>query len=211
MVFFLFRQLFLSIVTITSVLGFAFRNIVENYLASVLLATRRPFSVNDHVVVDGQVSRRMTSSTDTIRSGVTASLVGLLLIVSFMLSYYKLSGVNAVVALVFQAIFTWATPFMDGVEVLVAGSGEWLAGVLPESWVRSLLIDGIWAGVGSVVVFLPQILILFLFLGILEDSGYMARAAVIADRLMVGVGLQGRAFLPLLLLCALVPGQAVEP
>ena len=104
----------------------------------------------------------------------------------------------AVVALVFQAIFTWATPFMDGVEVLVAGSGEWLAGVLPESWVRSLLIDGIWAGVGSVVVFLPQILILFLFLGILEDSGYMARAAVIADRLMVGVGLQGRAFLPLL-------------
>ncbi|MGH7504830.1 MAG: nucleoside recognition domain-containing protein, partial [Longimicrobiales bacterium] len=91
-----------------------------------------------------------------------------------------------------------ATPLMDGVELLVAGSGEWLAAMLPDSWFRSLLIDGVWAGVGSVVVFLPQILILFLFLGILEDSGYLARAAVIADRLMYRVGLQGRAFLPLL-------------
>lgn len=104
----------------------------------------------------------------------------------------------AVVLLVFQAIFTWATPLMDGVEWLVATSGGWIAAGLPDGWVRDLLIDGVWAGVGSVLVFLPQILILFLFLGILEDSGYMARAAVIADRLMYRVGLQGRAFLPLL-------------
>ena len=104
----------------------------------------------------------------------------------------------AVVLLVFQSIFTWAVPFMDGIELLIAGSGEWLATRLPESWFRSLLIDGVWAGVGSVIVFLPQILILFLFLGVLEDSGYMARAAVIADRMMYRVGLQGRAFLPLL-------------
>jgi ferrous iron transport protein B len=104
----------------------------------------------------------------------------------------------AVVVLVFQAIFTWATPLMDGVEALVSSSGEWVSAALPDSWFRSLLIDGVWAGVGSVVVFLPQILILFLFLGILEDSGYMARAAVIADRMMYRVGLQGRAFLPLL-------------
>ncbi len=104
----------------------------------------------------------------------------------------------AVVALVFQAIFTWAVPLMDGVEWLIAGSGEWLAPRLPEGWVRSLVIDGVFAGVGSVVVFLPQILILFLFLGLLEDSGYMARAAVIADRMMYRVGLQGRSFLPLL-------------
>ncbi len=101
-------------------------------------------------------------------------------------------------ALVFQAIFTWATPIMDGVELGIASSGEWLAARLPASWFRGLLIDGVWAGVGSVLVFLPQILILFLFLGILEDSGYMARAAVIADRTMLRVGLQGRAFLPLL-------------
>ena len=104
----------------------------------------------------------------------------------------------AVIVLVFQAIFTWAIPAMDGVEYLVATSGEWVAALLPESWFRSLLIDGVWAGVGSVLVFLPQILILFLFLGVLEDSGYMARAAVIADRMMYRVGLQGRAFLPLL-------------
>jgi ferrous iron transport protein B len=104
----------------------------------------------------------------------------------------------AVVVLVFQAIFTWAVPFMDGIELLIATSGEWLATTLPDSWFRSLLIDGVWAGVGSVIVFLPQILFLFLFLGILEDSGYMARAAVIADRMMYRVGLQGRAFLPLL-------------
>ena len=101
-------------------------------------------------------------------------------------------------ALVFQAIFTWATPVMDGVELAIASSGEWLAARLPAGWFRDLLIDGVWAGVGAVLVFLPQILILFLFLGILEDSGYMARAAVIADRLMLRVGLQGRAFLPLL-------------
>lgn len=103
-----------------------------------------------------------------------------------------------VVALVFQAIFAWAEPFMDGIEALVEVSGAWLSDRLPDNWIRSLLIDGVWAGVGSVVVFLPQILILFLFIGILEDSGYMARAAVIADRMMYRVGLQGRAFLPLL-------------
>ncbi|MGK7313008.1 MAG: ferrous iron transport protein B [Candidatus Longimicrobiales bacterium M2_2A_002] len=104
----------------------------------------------------------------------------------------------AVVVLVFQAIFTWATPFMDGVEWAIASAGQWLAPRLPEGWVRSMVIDGVFGGVGSVVVFLPQILILFFFLGLLEDSGYMARAAVIADRMMYRVGLQGRSFLPLL-------------
>jgi ferrous iron transport protein B len=104
----------------------------------------------------------------------------------------------AVVLLVFQSIFTWAIPLMDGIDFLVSSSGDWLGATLPDTWYRSLLVDGVWAGVGSVVIFLPQILILFLFLGILEDSGYMARAAVIADRSMFRVGLQGRAFLPLL-------------
>ena len=103
-----------------------------------------------------------------------------------------------VVVLVFQAIFTWAVPLMDGVEFAVGTSGAWLTANLPDTWFRSLLVDGVWAGVGSVVIFLPQILVLFLFLGVLEDSGYMARAAVIADRTMYRAGLQGRAFLPLL-------------
>jgi ferrous iron transport protein B len=104
----------------------------------------------------------------------------------------------AVVLVVFQSIFTWAVPLMDMIDYLIVSSGDWLAATLPDTWFRSLLVDGVWAGVGSVVIFLPQILILFLFLGILEDSGYMARAAVIADRMMYRVGLQGRAFLPLL-------------
>lgn len=103
-----------------------------------------------------------------------------------------------VVLFVFQSIFTWAAPLMDGIELLIETSGVWLSRVLPDTWLKSLLVNGIWAGVGSVVVFLPQILILFLFIGILEDSGYMARAAVIADRLMYRIGLQGKAFLPLL-------------
>ena len=87
---------------------------------------------------------------------------------------------------------------MDATEAAIATSGRYLGGVLPAGWFRSLLLDGVWAGVGSVMVFLPQILILFFFIAILEDSGYMARAAVIADRLMHRVGLQGKSFLPLL-------------
>ncbi len=104
----------------------------------------------------------------------------------------------AVVLVVFQSIFTVAQPLMDGVEVAVATTGQWMAALLPESWLRSLLIDGVWMGVGSVVVFLPQILILFLFIGVLEDSGYLARAALMADRLMRRIGLQGKSFLPLM-------------
>jgi len=104
----------------------------------------------------------------------------------------------AVVLLVFQTMFAWATPLMDGVEQLITISGGWIESVLPDSWIRSLLIDGVWGGVGSVIVFLPQILILFLFIGILEDSGYLARAALIADRTMEKVGLQGKSFIPLL-------------
>ncbi len=104
----------------------------------------------------------------------------------------------AVVIAVFQSIFALAQPVMDAVEAAVVVSGGWVAASLPDGWLQSLLVDGVWMGVGSVVVFLPQILILFLFIGIMEDSGYMARAALIADRMMRRVGLQGKSFLPLL-------------
>ncbi|HEY3457313.1 MAG TPA: ferrous iron transporter B [Bryobacteraceae bacterium] len=104
----------------------------------------------------------------------------------------------AVVIAVFQSIFSWAQPIMDGLQQAVASSGQWLNQTLPDSPWRSLLVDGIWSGVGSVVVFLPQILLLFLFIGILEDSGYLARAALIADRTMAKFGLQGKSFIPLL-------------
>lgn len=104
----------------------------------------------------------------------------------------------AVVVAVFQSIFTWAKPVMDALQESVARSGHWMETVLPDSPWRSLLVDGVWSGVGSVVVFLPQILLLFLFIGVLEDSGYLARAALIADRTMAKFGLQGKSFIPLL-------------
>ena len=104
----------------------------------------------------------------------------------------------AVVVAVFQAVFTLAQPMMDGVDAIIGATGGWLESSLPESWFRSLLVYGVWAGVGSVIIFLPQILLLFVFIGVLEDSGYLARAAVIADRTMAKVGLQGKAFIPLL-------------
>ncbi len=104
----------------------------------------------------------------------------------------------AVVVAVFQIIFTASVPLMEGVRSLVALSGGAVAGLLPDSWYRSLLLEGVWGGVGSVVAFLPQILLLFLFIGVLEDSGYLARAALIADRTMARVGLQGKSFIPLL-------------
>ncbi len=95
-------------------------------------------------------------------------------------------------------IFSAARPLMDLVDAGVRASGAWIGAVLPASAFRSLLVEGVWGGVGSVLVFLPQILILFLFIGILEDSGYLARAALIADRTMRKAGLQGKSFLPLL-------------
>ncbi|MBI3279606.1 MAG: ferrous iron transport protein B [Acidobacteria bacterium] len=103
-----------------------------------------------------------------------------------------------VVLAVFQTIFTGARPLMSLVESAITASGNAVAALLPEGILRSLLVEGVWSGVGAVVVFLPQILLLFLFIGILEDSGYLARAAVIADRTMRRVGLQGKSFIPLL-------------
>lgn len=103
-----------------------------------------------------------------------------------------------VVVAVFQTIFYGATPLMDAVEWAVTASGELLRARLPPSIWKDLLLEGVWAGVGSVVVFLPQILLLFTFIGILEDSGYLARAALIADGTMAKVGLQGKSFIPLL-------------
>jgi ferrous iron transport protein B len=104
----------------------------------------------------------------------------------------------AVVVGIFQAIFTVAVPSQVAVDWLIQHSGNWVASILPEGLFKSLVIEGVWKGVGSVVVFLPQILLLFLFIGILEDSGYLARAALIADRTMAKVGLQGKSFIPLL-------------
>ena len=99
---------------------------------------------------------------------------------------------------VFTGVFKGAKRPMNELQAAVIWSGNAIAAQLPDSMFRSLLTDGVWKGVGAVVIFLPQILILFLFIGILEDSGYLARAAVIADRTMARVGLQGKSFIPLL-------------
>lgn len=109
--------------------------------------------------------------------------------------------------LMFQAVFAWAAPLMDGIDGGFAWLGAAIGQTLPEGLLRSFIADGLIAGVGSVIVFLPQILILFLFIILLEDFGYMARAAFLMDRIMGGAGLHGRAFIPLLssFACA-IPG-----
>ena len=112
-----------------------------------------------------------------------------------------------VMALVFQAVFSWATPMVDGIDALTRHLGEFVSRQLPEGALASLIVDGMIAGVGSVVVFLPQILILSVFIILLEDTGYMARAAFLMDRLMRFCGLSGQSFIPMLssFACA-VPG-----
>ena len=113
----------------------------------------------------------------------------------------------AVMVVVFQSIFTWAIPLMDLIEKVIGWLSESISAVMAEGALRSLLADGVLAGVGSVLVFLPQILILFFFIALLEECGYMARAAYLMDRLMYRVGLSGKSFIPLLssFACA-VPG-----
>ena len=102
-----------------------------------------------------------------------------------------------VLLLVFQTMFVAARPLAGALQSLIGGAGTIVAGVVPPGDLQSLLIGGLLGGVGSVIVFLPQIAILFLFIGLLEDSGYMARAAFVMDRYMRPLGLQGRSFIPL--------------
>ena len=108
---------------------------------------------------------------------------------------------------VFQAVFAWATPFADAMEGAVGAVSGVVTDVLPAGLVRDFLTEGVLAGVGSVVVFLPQIVILFFFILIMEATGYMARAAFLMDRVMASVGLSGKSFIPLLssFACA-IPG-----
>jgi ferrous iron transport protein B len=99
---------------------------------------------------------------------------------------------------VFQVVFSVGLPISNAFQEFLNGAGNKVGVLLGHGWLESLLIDGVWKGVSAVLVFLPQILLLFLFVGILEDSGYLARAALIADRVMRAIGLNGKAFIPLL-------------
>ena len=114
---------------------------------------------------------------------------------------------SVLLMLIFQAVFSWANGPMDAIKAVVAATGDLIRSNMPEGLLRSLLVDGVVAGLGGVVVFLPQILILFFFILLLEDSGYLPRAAFLLDNVMGKVGLSGRAFIPLLssFACA-IPG-----
>ncbi|MEO5630203.1 MAG: ferrous iron transporter B, partial [Thermomonas sp.] len=120
---------------------------------------------------------------------------------------FGLLVLGAVMFLIFQAVYAWATPMMDGIEVATRWLGATVGTALPEGPLNSLLVDGVIAGIGGVIVFLPQILVLFAFILALEESGYLPRAAFLLDRMMAAAGLSGRSFIPLLssFACA-VPG-----
>ena len=113
----------------------------------------------------------------------------------------------AVMFLIFQAVYAWAAPLMDAIDAGTQWLGAQAAAILPEGPLASLVVDGVIAGVGGVIVFLPQILILFAFILMLEESGYLPRAAFLLDRMMSAAGLSGRSFIPLLssFACA-IPG-----
>ena len=141
--------------------------------------------------VDETPVRRWTQRVDNV---VLHPVGGLIILVALMF-------------VMFQAVFSWATPFADALEGAIGVVQTWVVGTFPDNFLRGLVVEGLLAGVGAVVVFLPQILILFLFILLLEASGYMTRAAFLMDGLMGKVGLSGRGFIPLLssFACA-VPG-----
>ncbi|MEO7916890.1 MAG: ferrous iron transporter B [Dokdonella sp.] len=120
---------------------------------------------------------------------------------------FGLIALAAVMFLIFQALFSWATPIQDLINAGTTALGSWVGNALPAGLLNSLIVDGIIAGLGGVIVFLPLILMLFLFILALEESGYLPRAAFLLDRLMLSAGLTGRSFIPLLssFACA-IPG-----
>lgn len=163
-------------------------------LGSVEAQSRYAWAQKLTAQVVSRDERPESKLTDRIDGVLTHWLIGPLV---FLVTMY----------IVFQTIFSWASPLIEAFETLQGLAGEFVGGFLPAGAVQSLVVDGIIGGVGSVLVFLPQIALLFLFIAILEDSGYMPRAAYMMDRLMAAVGLSGKSFLPLMssFACA-VPG-----
>src|SRR5262249_31619854 len=142
----------------------------------------------------GRPARRPASWTDRLDRLLTHKVWGTLIFLALMF-------------VGFQAIFTWARPLMSAIGAGKDPGSEALRGQVPPGALTSLLGDGVIDGVGAVLVFLPQIMILFGFIAVLEDCGYMARAAFLMDKLMARAGLNGKSFIPLLssVACA-VPG-----
>ncbi len=152
---------------------------------------QRARAIANAATVDETPVRRWTQRVDNV---VLHPVGGLAILLALMF-------------IMFQAVFSWAAPPADMLEGWVGLLQQWVVGTFPDNFLRGLVVEGLLAGVGAVVVFLPQILILFLFILVLEASGYMTRAAFLMDGLMGKVGLSGRGFIPLLssFACA-VPG-----
>jgi ferrous iron transport protein B len=165
----------------------------ENPMASEVL---QRYNYIDNVTKDAlsQASSNEKTLTDKIDAVVTHRVFGPIIFASILM-------------VMFQAIFSWATPFMDFIDLVFIETGNWVANALPEGMLNDLLVEGIIAGLGGVVIFLPQIVFLFLFIYILEGTGYMARAAFVMDGFMTKVGLHGRSVVPLMsgFACA-IPG-----
>jgi ferrous iron transport protein B len=156
-----------------------------------------PLTARSEMVYQRVVSKsksRKNSRSEKIDRLLLHPILGPLILVSIM-------------TLIFQSIFSWAEPLMDGIDSVFGALAAQVQGSLPEGPLRSLLADGVIGGVGSVLVFLPQIIILFIYIAILEDSGYMPRAAFLVDRLFGWCGLSGKSFIPMLssFACA-IPG-----
>ncbi|MCH7812962.1 MAG: ferrous iron transport protein B [Planctomycetes bacterium] len=141
-----------------------------------------------------ETTARVRTRSDAVDRVLTHRLFGLAIFLGML-------------GIVFQALYSWAAPLMDLVEGAFAAGGQWAARLLPDGALQSLLVDGVVAGMGGVLIFLPQIMILFLFIAVLEDCGYLARGAFLMDRWLRVFGLSGKSFIPLLssFACA-IPG-----
>ena len=164
----------------------------EGHVADLRSVQREARAIAREAILAEPAMNKLTRAVDSV---VLHPVAGLFILV-------------AILFLMFQAVFTWAVAPMDAIDAGIGAFGKWVGSTLGDGWMKSLLVDGVIAGVGSVVVFLPQIVILFAFILALEASGYMARAAFLMDELMLRVGLNGRSFIPLLssFACA-IPGM----
>jgi ferrous iron transport protein B len=164
----------------------------KNWMAEEVLA--RYQYIGDITTESTEKSEPKLTKTDRIDKVVTHKVFGPLLFVVILL-------------IMFQSIFSWAEPFMDLIDVAFITAGDWVSKTLPEGMLNDLIVEGVLAGLGGVVIFLPQIMFLFFFISILESTGYMARAAFVMDGFMNRIGLHGRSVVPLMsgFACA-VPG-----
>jgi ferrous iron transport protein B len=196
------RQLGMDVIETVAIKAGGAQALVEHLDKTVDTQRAQPFDAeaDPHAVVRGILAAAvsMPSATDAMDDRIDRVVLHPAL---------GLAILAVVMFFIFQAVFSWAQPLMDGIDHGVSALGTWITGMMPDGLLRSLVGDGIFAGLGSVLVFLPQILILFFFILVLEESGYLPRAAFLLDRIMFKAGLTGRSFIPLLssFACA-IPG-----